>query len=207
MSSASSAVTYTSVYTDSELGRVFWGADEELSDGGSSRVIVYGYDGLLMRPVAPLSPDYIPGPEESQTLPVPQDDDEREPMFIHLHDLDYVPEPMYPDETVSDTVLKHDLCELVIAEVRTAITNDGTRSSKPSKERFQEFANNSSVVYGECFRFNPFRQAMNTPPDDLIGTYFKQEWVVPKVMLHIFEEFVLLLGRHFLNNEVPRMVV
>nr|GEU44812.1 hypothetical protein [Tanacetum cinerariifolium] len=33
MSSASSAVTYTSVYTDSEPGRVFWGADEELSDG------------------------------------------------------------------------------------------------------------------------------------------------------------------------------
>nr|GEV13212.1 reverse transcriptase domain-containing protein [Tanacetum cinerariifolium] len=35
MSSASSVVTYTFVYTDSELGRVFWGADEELSDGGN----------------------------------------------------------------------------------------------------------------------------------------------------------------------------
>nr|GEU60103.1 putative reverse transcriptase domain, ribonuclease H-like domain, aspartic peptidase domain protein [Tanacetum cinerariifolium] len=34
MSEASSAVTYTSVYIDSEPGRVFWGADEELSDGG-----------------------------------------------------------------------------------------------------------------------------------------------------------------------------
>nr|GFD28726.1 hypothetical protein [Tanacetum cinerariifolium] len=33
MSLASSAVTYTSVYTDSEPGRVFWGDDEELSDG------------------------------------------------------------------------------------------------------------------------------------------------------------------------------
>nr|GEV51533.1 hypothetical protein [Tanacetum cinerariifolium] len=33
MSSASSAVTYTSVYTDSESGRVIWGADEGLSDG------------------------------------------------------------------------------------------------------------------------------------------------------------------------------
>nr|GFC93924.1 hypothetical protein [Tanacetum cinerariifolium] len=33
MSSASSAVTYTFVYTDSEPGRVFWGANEELSDG------------------------------------------------------------------------------------------------------------------------------------------------------------------------------
>ncbi|GJU71781.1 hypothetical protein Tco_1263186 [Tanacetum coccineum] len=97
MSSASSAVTYTSVYTDSEPGRVFWGADEEISDGGSPRVIVYGYDGLPMQPVAPPSPDYIPDPEEPQTPPVPQDEDEREPMFIQAHDPDYVPEPMYPE--------------------------------------------------------------------------------------------------------------
>ncbi|GKD88649.1 hypothetical protein Tco_1364156, partial [Tanacetum coccineum] len=34
VSSATSAVTYTSVYTDSELGRAFWGADdEEISEG------------------------------------------------------------------------------------------------------------------------------------------------------------------------------
>ncbi|GJV65548.1 hypothetical protein Tco_1476376 [Tanacetum coccineum] len=97
MSSASSAVTYTSVYTDSEPGRVFWGADEEISDGGSPRVIVLGYDGLPMQPVAPPSPDYIPGPEDPQTPPVPQDEDEREPMFIQPHDPDYVPEPIYPE--------------------------------------------------------------------------------------------------------------
>ncbi|GJR85980.1 hypothetical protein Tco_0209991 [Tanacetum coccineum] len=69
MSSASSAVTYTSVYTNSEPGR----------------------------PVAPLSPYYIPGPEEPQTPPVPQDKDEREPMFIQPHDPNYMPEPMYPE--------------------------------------------------------------------------------------------------------------
>ncbi|GJX02346.1 putative reverse transcriptase domain-containing protein [Tanacetum coccineum] len=97
MSSASSAVTYTSVYTDSEPGRVFWGADEEISDGGIPRVIVLGYDGLPMQPVAPPSPDYIPGPEDPQTPPVPQDEDEREPMFIQAHDPDYVPEPIYPE--------------------------------------------------------------------------------------------------------------
>ncbi|GJV93878.1 hypothetical protein Tco_1541691 [Tanacetum coccineum] len=40
MSSASSAVTYTSVYTDSEPGRAFWGADdEEISEGGIPRVV------------------------------------------------------------------------------------------------------------------------------------------------------------------------
>nr|GFD15845.1 hypothetical protein [Tanacetum cinerariifolium] len=31
-----------------------------------------------------------------QTPPVPHDEDEREPMFIQPHDLDYVPGPMYP---------------------------------------------------------------------------------------------------------------
>ncbi|GKD89726.1 hypothetical protein Tco_1365233, partial [Tanacetum coccineum] len=72
------------------------GADEEISDGGIPRVIVYGYDGLLMQPVAPPSPDYIPDPEEPQTPPVPQDEDECEPMFIQAHDPDYVPEHMYP---------------------------------------------------------------------------------------------------------------
>ncbi|GKE88154.1 hypothetical protein Tco_1565629 [Tanacetum coccineum] len=50
-----------------------------------------------MQPVAPPSPDYIPGPEEPQTPPVPQDEDVREPMFIQLHDPDYVPEPIYPE--------------------------------------------------------------------------------------------------------------
>ncbi|GJR13081.1 hypothetical protein Tco_0795733 [Tanacetum coccineum] len=76
MSSATSDVTYTSVYTDSEPGRAFWGTDDKES-------------------VAPPSPDFIPGPENPQTPPIPQD--EREPMFIQAHDPDYVPEPIYPE--------------------------------------------------------------------------------------------------------------
>ncbi|GJS98250.1 hypothetical protein Tco_0819420 [Tanacetum coccineum] len=72
MSSASSAMTYTSVYTDSYLGKVFWGADEEPSDGGPPRV-----DGLFMQLVAPPSPDYVPGPE-------------------HPPSPDYVPGPEHP---------------------------------------------------------------------------------------------------------------
>nr|GFA43667.1 hypothetical protein [Tanacetum cinerariifolium] len=50
-----------------------------------------------MQSVAPPSPDYIPGPEEPQTPPVLQDEDEREPMFIQPHDPEYMPEPMYPE--------------------------------------------------------------------------------------------------------------
>ncbi|GKC98919.1 hypothetical protein Tco_1169194, partial [Tanacetum coccineum] len=73
------------------------GVDEEISDRGPPRVIIYGYDGLPMQPVAPPSSDYIPDPEEPQTPPVPQDEDEREPMFIQPHDPDYVPELIYPE--------------------------------------------------------------------------------------------------------------
>ncbi|GJY50831.1 putative reverse transcriptase domain-containing protein [Tanacetum coccineum] len=79
-------------------GPLFWGADdEEISEGGIPRVIVLGYDGLPLQPVAPPSPDFIPGPENPQTPPVPQDEDEREPMFIQAHDPNYVPEPIYPE--------------------------------------------------------------------------------------------------------------
>ncbi|GKF87583.1 hypothetical protein Tco_0258460, partial [Tanacetum coccineum] len=79
MSAATSVVTYTSVYTNFEPGRAFWGADdEEVSKGGIPRVIVLGYDGLPIQPVASPSPDYIPGPEDPQTPPVPQDEDKHE---------------------------------------------------------------------------------------------------------------------------------
>ncbi|GKG09500.1 hypothetical protein Tco_0338246, partial [Tanacetum coccineum] len=71
--------------------------DKEVSEGGIPRVIVLGYDGLPLQPVALPSPDYIPGPENPQTPPVPQDEDEREPMFVHAHDPDYVLEPIYPE--------------------------------------------------------------------------------------------------------------
>nr|GEX21280.1 hypothetical protein [Tanacetum cinerariifolium] len=47
--------------------------------------------------------------------------------------------------------------------------------------------------------------AVNTPPDDLIRTDFEQEGVVAEGMLHIFKEFILLLGWHPFNNEIPRM--
>ncbi|GKF29315.1 hypothetical protein Tco_0095657 [Tanacetum coccineum] len=79
MSSATSAVTYISVYTDSEPDRAFWGADdEEVSVGGIPRVIILGYDGLPIQLVALPSPDYIPGLEDPQTPPVPQDENEHE---------------------------------------------------------------------------------------------------------------------------------
>nr|GEV64010.1 reverse transcriptase domain-containing protein [Tanacetum cinerariifolium] len=56
-----------------------------------------GYNGLHMLPVAPPSQDYIPGLEEPQTPPAPQDEDKHEPMFIQPHDPDFMSEPIYPE--------------------------------------------------------------------------------------------------------------
>nr|GEY94111.1 hypothetical protein [Tanacetum cinerariifolium] len=72
ISSASSAVTYTSVYTDSEPRRVFWIADEELLDG------------------EPIYPEYIPL-EDERVLP-----DEEQPYSLVVsptaESLEYVAE-------------------------------------------------------------------------------------------------------------------
>ncbi|GJV31331.1 hypothetical protein Tco_1391731 [Tanacetum coccineum] len=85
--------TGITVISDSHKGA----DDEEITDGGIPRVIVYGYDGLPMQPVALPSTDYIPGPEDPHTPPVPQDEDEREAMFIQPYDPKYVSEPIYPE--------------------------------------------------------------------------------------------------------------
>ncbi|GJT01304.1 hypothetical protein Tco_0822473 [Tanacetum coccineum] len=117
MSSASSAVTYTSVYTDSEPRRVFWGADEEISDGGSPRVIVYGYDGLPMQP--PKYPEYLvpsedEAPMENQPLPanaspaalspgyVPDSDPEEDPEEDFEEHADYPADGGDGDDEPSD---------------------------------------------------------------------------------------------------------
>ncbi|GKF73785.1 hypothetical protein Tco_0220117, partial [Tanacetum coccineum] len=76
--------------------RVFWGADEELSDGGSPRVIVYGYDGLPMQPVAPPSSDYVLGPEHPPSpdyVPGPEHPPSPD-------EVPYVPEAEYPEYLV-----------------------------------------------------------------------------------------------------------
>ncbi|GKF15139.1 hypothetical protein Tco_0056601 [Tanacetum coccineum] len=99
--SSSSTVTYTSVYTDSKIERVFWGADEELSDRGSPRVIVYEYDGLPMQPVPYVPEPEYPGylapsdaeaPLEDQPLPADASPTALSPGYMADSDLDEDPE-------------------------------------------------------------------------------------------------------------------
>nr|GEU79349.1 putative reverse transcriptase domain-containing protein [Tanacetum cinerariifolium] len=90
MSDASSAVTYTLVYTDSEPWRYY---GEDLADTAPPRVIVYEYDGLPIQPVAPPSPDYLPGPGHPPS-PDYMPDPEHSPSPMEIP---YVPEPEYPE--------------------------------------------------------------------------------------------------------------
>nr|GEZ10828.1 hypothetical protein [Tanacetum cinerariifolium] len=156
MSSASSAVTYTSVYTDSEPGRVFWGADEELSDGSSSRVIMYGYDGLPMLPVAPPSPDYVPGLEEPQTPAAPQDEDEHEPTFIQPHDPDFMPDPIYPEyiplEDEHVLPAKEQPLPPVVSPTTESPKDDIPETEMPPRKRLCLFTLGSSTLDAEARR-------------------------------------------------------
>nr|GEU41736.1 retrotransposon protein, putative, Ty3-gypsy subclass [Tanacetum cinerariifolium] len=90
MSDASSAVTYTYVYTDSEPWRYY---KEESAEAGSPGVIVYRYDGLHMQPIALPSLDYVPGPEHPPSpdyMPGPK----HPPSPVEIP---YVPELDYPE--------------------------------------------------------------------------------------------------------------
>nr|GEU91282.1 reverse transcriptase domain-containing protein [Tanacetum cinerariifolium] len=65
MSSASSAVTYASVYIDSEPGRVFWGANEDLSDGAPQ-----DEDEHEPMFIQPRNPDFVPEPIYPEYIPL-----------------------------------------------------------------------------------------------------------------------------------------
>ncbi|GKA75782.1 hypothetical protein Tco_0782160 [Tanacetum coccineum] len=117
MSSASSAVTYTSVYTDSEPGRVFWGVDEEISDRGIPWVIVIGYEGLPIQPahdpdyvLEPIYPEYIPledeheFPAKEQPLPPVDSPTAESPGYVTESDPEEDPKEYEDDETKDDPV-------------------------------------------------------------------------------------------------------
>nr|GEV61144.1 hypothetical protein [Tanacetum cinerariifolium] len=104
MSDASSAVTYTYVYTDSDPLRYY---GEDSAERGPPRVIVYGYDGLLIQPVALHSLDYVPGPEHPPSpdyVPGP----EHPPSLVEIP---YVLDPKYPKYLAPYYVANFDLEE------------------------------------------------------------------------------------------------
>ncbi|GJR36702.1 hypothetical protein Tco_1212386 [Tanacetum coccineum] len=86
--SSSSMVTYTSVYTDSEPWRFRWVSDDEPEAPQSPGHAPLSPD-YVPGPEHPPSPDYVPGPEEPGQAPLSPD---------------YVPEPEYPEYLVPSYV-------------------------------------------------------------------------------------------------------
>ncbi|GJX78826.1 hypothetical protein Tco_0326975 [Tanacetum coccineum] len=84
-----SDIQHSAAYSDLRVLQIGIRAKVIENQGGIPRVIVLGYDGLPIQPVAPPSPDYIPGPEDPQTPPVPQDEDEREPIGMVRIDIQW----------------------------------------------------------------------------------------------------------------------
>nr|GFB46918.1 hypothetical protein [Tanacetum cinerariifolium] len=114
MSSASSAVTYTSVYTDSKLGRVFWGADEELSDGvpqdEDEHELMFRQPHDPNFVPEPIYPEYIPLegghilPAKEQPLPSVVSPTAESPRYVAESDLEEDPEDYEEDETEDGSV-------------------------------------------------------------------------------------------------------
>ncbi|GKF19308.1 hypothetical protein Tco_0067946 [Tanacetum coccineum] len=99
MSSASSVVTYTSVYTDSKLGRAFWGADDEEIPEGEAHDPDYVLE--------PIYPKYIPledeheFPAEEQPLPPVDSPTAESPGYVTESDPEEDPEE-YEDDEIED---------------------------------------------------------------------------------------------------------
>nr|GEW50958.1 hypothetical protein [Tanacetum cinerariifolium] len=80
---------------------------EESAEAGSTGVIVYGYDGLRMQPVATPSLDYVPGPDH---LPSPDYVPEHPLSPVYVLEREY-PEylvPLEDDEPIEDQPLSTD---------------------------------------------------------------------------------------------------
>nr|GEY69710.1 Gag-Pol polyprotein [Tanacetum cinerariifolium] len=80
------------VYVSSVV-RASFELEEDSAETGPPRVIVYGYDGLPIQPVAPPSPNYVPGPKHPPS-PDYVPDPEHPPSPIEIP---YMPEPEYPE--------------------------------------------------------------------------------------------------------------
>nr|GEV95339.1 putative reverse transcriptase domain-containing protein [Tanacetum cinerariifolium] len=100
ISDASSTVTYTSVYTDTEPGRVYWEANEELSDRGPEHLPSPNYVPSPEHPPLPVEIPYMPEPEYPELCDSdPDEDPEEDPEEDHA---DYPADERDGDDEPSD---------------------------------------------------------------------------------------------------------
>ncbi|GJY36984.1 hypothetical protein Tco_0422362 [Tanacetum coccineum] len=103
MSSATSDVTYTSIYTDSEPDRAFWGTDDEEDEDEREAMFIQPHDPDYVP--EPIYPEYIPledehvFPVEEQPLPPVDSPTAESPGYVTESDPEEDPEEYEDDET------------------------------------------------------------------------------------------------------------
>nr|GEY51845.1 hypothetical protein [Tanacetum cinerariifolium] len=122
---------------------------EESAEAGSSGVIVYGHDRLLMHPVAPPSPDYVPGPEHPPSLDyVPGPEHPPLPIEIpYVPMLDY-PKYLVPSDAeapLEDQALHDDASPITIDKVMDKTKRDKIQA-KPDKTKHETESVEKSTV-------------------------------------------------------------
>ncbi|GJS25182.1 hypothetical protein Tco_0453814 [Tanacetum coccineum] len=95
--------------------------------GGTSGVIVYGYDGFPIHPV-------------------PQDEDEREPRFVEVHDTDFVPEHAFPAEEQPLPPVDSPTAESVLTNPKVQVKME-MEIPRTSKVNSQPHAYNSHFIF------------------------------------------------------------
>nr|GFA42062.1 hypothetical protein [Tanacetum cinerariifolium] len=110
---SSSTVTYIFVHTNSEPGRVYWGADEELSNRGSEHPMSLDYVPGPDHPPLPVKVPYVPEPEHLVYL-VPFKDEEPiedQPLPTNASpialSLDYVADSNLDEDSEEDPEVDH----------------------------------------------------------------------------------------------------
>nr|GEY09227.1 hypothetical protein [Tanacetum cinerariifolium] len=137
MSDASFTVTYTSIYTASEPWRYY---GENSAKKGPPRVIVYEYDGFPIQPVAPPSPDNVPGPEHppspdyDQPLPADASPIAASPNCVEDSDLEEDPEEDPEDDQADYPANRGDVDD----EPSDDDDDDDTDDEDPEEEPFEE---------------------------------------------------------------------
>nr|GEW69334.1 hypothetical protein [Tanacetum cinerariifolium] len=136
-----------------------------------------------MLPVAPQSPDYIPGLEEPQTPTAPQDEDENEPIFIQPHELDFVPEPIYPEYTPLEDehilLVEEQPLPLVVSPTAESSGDDGDNDDDESSGDDTDNEDEEDDEEEEEEHLAPANSAIVTPTNELVAPPKGIEPVIP----------------------------
>nr|GFB64443.1 hypothetical protein [Tanacetum cinerariifolium] len=140
-----------------------------------------GYFGEPMRSYKIVVLHYVPGPEEPQTPPAPQDEDEHEPMLIQPHDPNFMQEPIYlayiPLEDKHDDETKDGLVDYPMDEGDDGDDDDGDSSRDGADDKAENEEDEEEEDEEE--HLAPTDSTVVIPTDKLFSSPKETEPVMP----------------------------